>query len=95
MKIDKDWLSYVLASIPALLAIGFTTLFRSQINWWLVIGILLMFVVIGRMHSRYHKLQSRVEELEERAGYLEDRPAQVIGEAIPTQRLIQSSPREN
>jgi hypothetical protein len=91
MKIDKDWLSYVLVPIPALLCVGFVSLFQLQNNWPLYVGILLMFVVIGRIHNRFQKLQARVEELEERLSQIDDMPTQGLGTAFTTQRINHTS----
>jgi hypothetical protein len=74
MKLEKDWLSYIVGVIPAFLCLGIAILFQQQNFWVLFIGLLLLYVVIGRTHYRVHKLNERVEELEARLSQIRHTP---------------------
>jgi hypothetical protein len=78
MKLEKDWLTWVIAAIPAVITYGFNILFHSQNSYLFLFGILLLYVVIGRVHIRFKKLQERVEELEAKILQITDQPVKTI-----------------
>lgn len=87
MKLEKDWLSYVLVVIPALLFYGFAPLSQQQNFWALFIGLLLLYVAIGRTHYRFQKLKERVEELEDKISQVSHNQVKVISETSTNQRI--------